>query len=230
MPEPSALAIRAFRPVITILIFLPVVLIIPAGTLKFWQGWAFLAVNVSFWVCVIAYYLRRDPQALARRLFRREPNGAQRLIIFLLKVLYTGVMILAATDFRIGWTRDRFGAIPWWISAAALLVIGGADIWFINVVNANRFAASIIHVESGQTIAASGPYRLMRHPMYAGAIIRWLATPLALGSVVTFPLFCLIIPILMARLLLEEKFLGRELPGYLEYCRQTRWRLVPFVW
>jgi protein-S-isoprenylcysteine O-methyltransferase Ste14 len=230
LPKMNVLAIRAFRPVVTTLLVLPIVLFIPAHTLKFWQGWAFLAVTAGSGLCVTVYYLQRDPQALVRRLFRREPLDAQRVIITVVKILYVCTMILAAMDFRNGWTRERFGAVPWWISAAALFVIVGADIWFVTVLNANRFAASVIHVESGQTIAATGPYRLMRHPMYAGWTIRWLAVPLALGSLVTLPAFCLIIPIFVARLLHEEKFLGRELPGYPEYCRQTQWRLIPFVW
>jgi protein-S-isoprenylcysteine O-methyltransferase Ste14 len=229
MPEKNALAIRAFRPVVTALLILPIVLFIPAHTLKFWQAWAFIAVTVGAGLCITVYYLRRDPEALARRLFRREPLGAHRVIISVIKVVYVCTMILAAMDFGNGWTRGRFGIVPWWISAAALLVIAGADILFVKVLAANRFAASVIQVESGQTIAATGPYRLIRHPMYAGATIRWLATPLALGSLITIPAF-LIIPILVARLLLEENFLGRELPGYPEYCRQTPWRLIPFVW
>jgi protein-S-isoprenylcysteine O-methyltransferase Ste14 len=94
---------------------------------------------------------------------------------------------------------------------------------------ANRFAASIIQVEAGQTIAAVGPYRLVRHPMYLGVIVTWLATPLALGSDITLPVFALVIPIIIFRLLNEENMLRRELPGYAEYCRHNRCRLIPFV-
>lgn len=94
----------------------------------------------------------------------------------------------------------------------------------------NRFAASVIQIKTGQTIAAAGPYRWVRHPMYFGGVVSWLASPLALGSFVTMPCFLLAIPVLMGRLLDEEKMLRRELPGYGEYCPRTRHRLFPFLW
>ena len=77
---------------------------------------------------------------------------------------------------------------------------------------------------------SSGPYRLIRHPMYAGMCAMWLFTPLALGSYFTLPAFALLIPLILLRLLNEEKVLRQELPGYAEYCLRTRFRLVPFIW
>lgn len=102
--------------------------------------------------------------------------------------------------------------------------------WFIAVLQANSFASSIIRVETGQTIAVTGPYRFVRHPMYLGMIVSWLVVPPALGSLVSLPVSCPIIPLFALRLLHEEKFLACELPGYSEYCRQTPWRLVPYLW
>ena len=95
---------------------------------------------------------------------------------------------------------------------------------------ANPFAASVIQVEARQTIADTGPYRLIRHPMYAGTIVLWFALPLALGSLVALPAFVLLIPLFILRLLNEEKILRRDLPGYAEFCQRTRYRLIPFVW
>ena len=98
------------------------------------------------------------------------------------------------------------------------------------VVKVNRFAARTIQVESAQTVISDGPYRRVRHPMYLGMCVMWLFTPLALGSYVTLPAFALLIPLLILRLLNEEKVLREELAGYTEYCGRTRFRLVPFVW
>ncbi len=203
---------------------------IPARTLDFWQGWAFVAMSVALPIGVGIYFYKRDPQAIARRLQRQEQIGLQKILITLAKILYVCVLILCGFDFRFGWTRAHFGAVPWWISGLALVFIATGDIWFVAVLKANSFASSTIRVEAGQPIAAGGPYRIVRHPMYLGMIVTWLAMPLALGSLVVFPLACLIVPIFALRLLNEEKFLGRELPGYSAYCQQTRWRLIPFVW
>lgn len=120
--------------------------------------------------------------------------------------------------------------MPWWLSVLALLFNAVCYLLYIPVYNANRFAASIIQIEAGQTVADRGPYRLVRHPMYALALLVWLWIPLALGSFVMLPLVVLIAAVLVLRLRNEDKLLRRELPGYAEYCQRTRWRLIPFVW
>ena len=94
----------------------------------------------------------------------------------------------------------------------------------------NSFAASTIRVESGQRVISTGPYRMVRHPMYLGVDLMALFTPLALGSYFALPAFALLIPMIVLRLLNEEKLLRQDLPGYSEYCLRTPFRLVPFVW
>ena len=100
-------------------------------------------------------------------------------------------------------------------------------IWVITV---NRFAAGVIQIEAGQPVVSTGPYRRVRHPMYSVMSVMFLFIPLALGSYFALPAFVFLIPLLVLRLLNEEKVLGRELPGYAEYCQRTRYRLIPFVW
>jgi len=100
-------------------------------------------------------------------------------------------------------------------------------IWVISV---NRFAASVIRVEFEQVVISTGPYRVVRHPMYAAVIVLFLFVPLVLGSYVAVAAFAFLIPLLVLRLLNEEKVLRRKLPGYAEYCLRTRFRLIPFVW
>lgn len=229
-PVNKALARLLARRAFGVLVFVPLTLFIPAGTFNYWQAWAFIlaAVVVPFFVAIYFYF--RDPEVLARRLLRREKIGVQRFLIRLIVAIYFFILILAGWDYQFGWTRQWITPVPWWLTTAALAVILVNEAWFVAVLKANRFAASVIQVESGQTVVASGPYRIVRHPMYLGFIVRWLVTAPALGSFVIWPVSFLIVPILALRLLNEEKFLGRELPGYSEYCHQTPWRLVPFVW
>jgi protein-S-isoprenylcysteine O-methyltransferase Ste14 len=210
-------------------IVLMVLLFVP-GTLKFWQGWAFMAVNLAVTIFFCAYFYKRDPQFLARRLLRKEKIGAQKFIMFLLKNVSVISWMLCGLDNRFGWSRTCLAPVPWWLTLLALLLYAGSYLLFIPVGNANRFAASIIQTEAGQTVADHGPYRFVRHPMYSISLLVWLWIPLALGSFIVLPMVALMAPILVLRLLNEEKVLRRELPGYSEYCQGTPWRLIPFVW
>lgn len=230
MPDATDLKVRLVRRMLLTLLLVPTLLFWSAGTFNFWQGWAFLILALGFPIGMMVYFYQHDPEILARRTLTREKLGAQKIIMLLLRVLYVYALISAGWDYRSGWTRTHTGPVPWWLTLLALVVIAGGNFWFVAVLKANRFASSIIQVESGQTIAAAGPYRFVRHPMYSSVIATWLATPLALGSVVTLPLFALIIPLLICRLLNEEKLLRRDLPGYDEFCRHNRYRLIPFVW
>jgi protein-S-isoprenylcysteine O-methyltransferase Ste14 len=143
--------------------------------------------------------------------------------------LYLG-FIVAGLDFRFGWSRVRFGAVPTAIIAAGQLG-AAAGYWLVFwVMKANSFAGSTIQVENGQAVIQSGPYALVRHPMYLGMVVTALATPFALGSYVAVPLFAMIVPALILRLIHEEKTLHRDLGGYATYCERTRFRLVPWVW
>ncbi|HEY1787449.1 MAG TPA: isoprenylcysteine carboxylmethyltransferase family protein, partial [Verrucomicrobiae bacterium] len=208
-PDRKTLIAKLARQAFGSLLVVPMALFIPAATVKFWQGWAFIITGLVLPFCVMFYLYYRDPDVLARRLIRRENIGAQRFMMQLAVMLYFLILILAGWDFQFGWTRQWIAPVPWWLTAVALAIIVVYEAWFVAVLKANRFAASIIHVETGQIIAASGPYRIVRHPMYLGMIVRWLVTAPALGSLVVWPVSCLIVPIFVLRLLNEEKFLQR---------------------
>ena len=201
-----------------------------AGTLKFWQAWVFMAVNLAATIGICVYFYKHDRRLLERRMLRQEQVGAQKVIMLLVKLFSIAAYLLPGFDLRFGWSRACLGPVPWWLALLALALVVAVHILFFWVMKANPFAASIIQVESGQTIADTGPYRHVRHPMYSGVVLLWLAAPLALGSFVALPVFVLAIPLIVFRLLNEEKILRRDLPGYAEYCRRIRWRLVPLIW
>ena len=208
---------------------LAVCLLVP-GTIHFWQAWAFMAVTFVLTFLFCAYYYRRDPEFLARRLLRKEKIRAQKRVMFLAKIVSVIFYVMCGLDHRLGWSQTCLAPVPWWLTWLALLCYAGSYLLLIPVCNANRFAATIIQIEAGQTVADRGPYRLVRHPMYSVSLLIWLWIPLALGSFVLLPAVAFIVPILVLRLLNEEKMLRRELPGYAEYCQRTPWRLIPFVW
>jgi len=212
---------------------LPIVaalLFVPAGSLKFWQAWALMILQISVGVCFCVYFYKRDPQVLERRLLRKEKLKEQRLIIALWKVLAAVSLVLAGLDYRFGWSRAFLEPVPVWLELFSLLFVLAGQMLLFQTLKANRFAARVIQIEPGQSVTATGPYGIIRHPMYLGAAVMGLFTPLALGSYIALPACLLLVPIIIFRLLNEEKFLRRDLAGYAEYCGRTRYRLIPFVW
>ena len=206
------------------------ILFIPAGTWRYWQGWTFLAVIFTYASGAFVYLYKHDRELLERRLRSKEKISEQRRLIRWLKSVFFVGALLPGFDYRLGWSRRLLGVVPVWLSVIAeVLVVCGLLLVFW-VLKVNRFASRTIEVESGQRVVSSGPYALVRHPMYSGSLLMWLSVPLALGSYVAWPAFALLIPFYVYRLLNEEKFLRKELPGYSEYCLRTPFRLVPHVW
>jgi len=230
MPDDQSLRLRLVRRGLIGLLILAALLFISAGSLRYWQGWAFMVLNLAFSLSLVIYFYKRDPELLERRLLRKEKASEQKLIMTLGRLASVPAYLLPGLDYRFGWSRTLVEPVPLWLTLLALLVILDCHLLFFWVMSVNRFAASIIQVEAGQTVAATGPYRLVRHPMYLGIVVSQFATPLALGSFIALPAFVLLTPIIVLRLLSEEKILCRELPGYSEYCQHTRRRLIPFVW
>jgi protein-S-isoprenylcysteine O-methyltransferase Ste14 len=201
-----------------------------AGTLRYGEGWAFLAVLVIPGVFFSVYFLKRDPELVRRRLQTREKVKAQKWIIKIGQSIFAVAFLIPGLDFRFGWTRRWFGGVPLWFEIASLALVLASYLFVIWVMDVNRYAARTVQVEAEQKVISTGPYKYVRHPFYFGAVVMFLAAPLGLGSYVAFPIFALVIPIFILRLLNEEQVLRRELPGYVDYCQGTRYRLVPYVW
>ena len=198
--------------------------------MDYWQGWAFVAVNAVVGVIFCIHLYRHNRDLLVRRMLRKEKFTTQKIVLFLLKNVSVLAYVLCALDHRFGWSRTYLFPVPWWLTVLALFLYATCYFLFIPVFNANRFAASVIQTENDQTVADHGPYRWVRHPMYAVMLAVWVWVPLALGSFIALPVVALMIPTLVLRLLHEEKVLRRDLPGYADYCQKTRYRLVPRVW
>ena len=200
-------------------------LFIPAGSLRFWQGRAYIAISFVPGLFAFTYFYKHDPQLIERRMQFQEKVREQKRIVTFVYIAWLVAFVLPGLDHRFGWSHS-----PLWITILSQAVVFGGFATTLWVAKVNRFAARTIQVEPGQEVISSGPYRIIRHPMYTGICAMWLFTPLALGSYLTLPAFVLLIPLIVLRLLNEEKVLRQELPGYSEYCLHTRFRLVPFLW
>lgn len=199
-----------------------------AGTLRFWQGWAYVAVFVAAAAAITTYLARRDPALLERRLAlarRGEPSPSQRRFQQLAFAAFLALLIVPGLDRRLGWS-----SVPDPVTVAGLVAVaaGFAAVWA--VFRANSYASSVVEVASDQRVIDTGPYAIVRHPMYAGAFVLIAATPLALGSYWGELAAAPLVAAIVARLLDEERVLAAQLPGYREYLARTRYRLVPKVW
>jgi protein-S-isoprenylcysteine O-methyltransferase Ste14 len=198
---------------------------IPAGTLAYWEAWVYMAVLLIPMAFVLRYFLRNNPEFLERRMQMRERESAQRRIIGLSFLWFALTFLLPGLDRRFGWSDVPLPVVI----AADLLVLLGYGLIFL-VFRENQYASRTVRVEQGQQVISSGPYTLVRHPMYLGTLVMYLASPIALGSYWALIPALLIVPILVARIVNEEKVLERELSGYAEYRQTTSHRLLPGIW
>ena len=216
---------RAYLAIAGAVVVFGALFFLPAGTLDYWQAWAYLGVVMVPMLFVLVYLLRRDPQLLARRLQMRERERTQKGVIGFAMIFMLAAFILPGFDRRWGWS-----AMPWWVVVAAdLVVLLGYAIIF-RVFRENQFTSRTIQVEQGQQVISTGPYAVVRHPMYVGVLVFYVASPIALGSWWAFLPALTFIPILVVRILNEEQVLERDLPGYREYKQKTKYRLLPGIW
>lgn len=199
-----------------------------AGTVHYWQGWVYLGVFAGVSTLVTLDLIRRDPALLVRRMRggpTAEKQPTQKLIMLGMSIGFIALLVVPALDHRFGWSAVPIGDV---VTGAALVATG---FYLIALVyRANTFSSATIEIAENQKVISTGPYALVRHPMYVSAILYLLGTPLALGLYWGLFPFVAMMTFLIWRLLAEERFLARNLPGYTEYQKRVRHRLVPFVW
>ena len=203
-------------------------LFMPAGTVYYWQAGVFLAIYIGGSIPPTLYLMRHDPALLERRMKggpTAEKQPVQRLIMWWVSIGFIALLVVPALDFRFGWSAVPLGGIV----TVDVLVLTGFYFIFL-VYRENTFASATIEVAKNQQVIATGPYAIVRHPMYASALIYLFGIPLALGSYWGLVVLGAMIPFLLWRLFDEERFLAKNLTGYTKYQQQVKYRLVPFVW
>ena len=222
------LNIRALRSSLLGTITMAALLFIPAGTFGYWQAWLFMAVFVGASATITVYLAIRDPKLLERRMNvgpTAETEPTQKILMFFAMTGFIALFVFPAFDHRFGWSP-----VPSYVSLAGDALIAFGFLLIFIVIKVNTYAASTIQIAEGQKVISTGPYSLVRHPMYAGALPLLIGVPLALGAWRGLFVLILFIPALIWRLLDEEKFLQKNLPGYTDYCQEVHYRLVPFIW
>ena len=203
-------------------------LFVPAASAQYWQAWVYLSVFIGASGLTTIDLMTRDPALLKRRMRggpTAEKEPTQRVIMLFASLGFIALLVVPALDYRFGWS-----VVPIWAVLAGNLFVAVGFFFIALVYRENTFTSATIEVTTDQTVVATGPYAIVRHPMYASASLYLAGTPLALGSYWGFLPVVMMMPFVIWRLLDEEQLLARDLHGYTEYQTRVRYRLVPFVW
>lgn len=224
----SNLAAKTIIGFANLILLLAIALFGPVWTLRFWQAWLYLSLFATASAAITIYLWKRDQALLSRRVAAgpiAEKTRTQQIIQLLASLGFLAILVLPSLDRRFSWSHVP----PELVFAGNLLVVFGFYIIF-RVFRVNTFTAATVEVTAHQVVISTGPYAFVRHPMYSGALVMLLGTPLALASWWGLIAFVLMVVVIVVRLLDEEKLLLANLSGYAEYMAKVKYRLVPFVW
>ena len=200
-------------------------LFLPAGTFAWPQGWRLMGILFIPMFLAGLVMMVRSPGLLEKRLNAREEQGEQRRVILFSGLMFVAAFVVAGLNFRFRWI-----VLPDAVSWAATGVFLTGYLLYAEVLRENVWLSRTVEVQRGQKVIDTGLYGVVRHPMYMSTLLLFLAMPLVLGSPVSFVIMLAYIPIIARRIRNEEEVLERGLPGYAEYRRKVRRRLIPFVW
>lgn len=206
-------------------VLLGLMFFVPAGTIRYWQAWVYLGLMFLVAMAISLYLFRHDRGLIERRMRTKEKEEPQKKIIRIGTLLYVIAFVVPGLDFRYGWSKVPVEIVV--LSDTVFLL--GYYLFFLTL-KENPYAARTIEVEKDQKVISTGPYAVVRHPMYSAVLLIIFVTPLCLGSywglLAVIPIF----PLIAFRILNEEKVLAENLPGYSEYLEKTRYRLIPGLW
>ena len=206
-------------------ILIGLLIFLPAGTIKFLNGWIFMAILFIPMLIAGIVMMIKNPELLKSRLDAKEKEKSQNIIIKLSGLMFLVGFILAGLDFRFKWI-----IIPQWVSYISSGVLLLSYILWAEVLRENTYLSRTIKVTDNQKVVDTGLYSIVRHPMYSATIFLFLSMPLVLGSLISFFVFLLYPIIIIFRIINEEKFLEKELDGYTDYKKKVKYRLIPFIW
>ena len=224
----TRLAVRAWFALVVLAVVMGLLLFIAAGTTSYWQAWVYLGIFFGASALTTVFLIRRDPALLERRMRggpTAEKRPVERIIMGFTSIGFIALLIVPAVDHRLRWSSVPVSVV---VAGDVLVALG---FYFIFLVyKENTFTSATIELAPGQTVISTGPYASVRHPMYASALLYLGGTPLALGSYWGLVPLVATMPFLIWRLFDEEKFLADNLPGYVDYRKKVRHRLVPGIW
>jgi len=213
---------------VALTVVMALLLFVPAATIQYWQAWVYLAIFAGASLLISLYLIKKDPALLKRRMRggpTAEKETTQKIIMLFASMGFVALLVVPALDYRFGWS-----AVPLSVVTAGDILVAIGFYFIFLVYKENTFTSATIEVAENQKVISTGPYALVRHPMYASALLYLIGTPLALRSYWGLLALVFMMSFLIWRLVDEEKFLAKNLPGYMEYEKKVQHRLVPYVW
>ncbi len=215
----------ALRKFFSGLLLVGLLVFLPAGSFAFRQGWLLMGVLFVPMFGAGLVMLAKSPELLRRRLNVREEQSEQKRVIAWSGLMFLAAFLLAGLNFRFGWH-----VLPFWVSAAAAVLFLLGYLLYAEVLRENVWLSRTIEVQEQQTVVDTGLYGVVRHPMYAATLLLFFSMPLILGSLLSFAVMLLYLPIIASRIRGEEALLERELQGYSDYKKRVKYRILPGIW
>lgn len=206
-------------------IVIGILLFLPAGSFQYWNAWLFMGILFVPMFLAGIVMMMKNPQLLEKRLYAKEKQTEQRLVIKLSGLMFVAGFVIAGLNFRFQWIVLPVQVV--WAGAVLFLL---SYLIYAEVLRENTYLSRTVEVQEGQKVIDTGLYGIVRHPMYSATIILFLSMPIVLGSVISFAIFLVYPAILVKRIRNEEAVLAKELEGYAEYQKKVKYRLIPFVW
>lgn len=221
----SKLFIQAIIKFFSGLLIVGLLLFLPAGSFSYWQAW--LLIGILFIPMFIAglVMMKKSPDLLRKRLNVKEDEKEQKAVIVLSGLMFLASFVVAGLNHRFSWI-----VIPVWVSYVAAFIFLFAYALYAEVLRENVWLSRTVEVQENQKVIDTGLYGIVRHPMYMSTLLLFLSMPLVLGSVISFAILLLYIPIIAKRIRNEEQVLEEGLQGYAEYKEKVRYKVIPFVW
>ena len=207
------------------LLIVGLLLFLPAGTFVWRQAWLLLGILFVPMFIAGLIMMKRAPDLLRKRLNAKEEEKEQKTVIVLSGLMFLAAFIVAGLNFRFRWI-----VLPVWVSWAAAVLFLLAYVLYAEVLRENIWLSRTVEVQENQKVVDTGLYGIVRHPMYMTTLLLFLSMPLVLGSVISFVIMLLYIPIIAKRIRNEEQVLEGGLEGYAEYKKRIRYKVIPFVW
>lgn len=220
------LLLKAFIKGLMGLISFYLLLFLPAGSLYYPGAWLLMLILFIPMLILGMVMFIKTPELLKKRLNTNEGNSDQKVIILLSALLFVAVFVVSGLDFRFGWSH-----FPLWMTICACVIFLFGYGIYVEVMRENAYLSRTVEVQEGQKVIDTGLYGAVRHPMYSSTILLFLSMPLILDSLYAFLIMLICYPPIIAwRMKDEEKTLMNGLPGYGEYMKKVKYRVIPYIW